>query len=80
VENTFHVTLGDNRRLALPAKLCRSLGFSPGDELLLIQDGNRLSIASLSQQAEQMREELRGMLKPGKSLTAKLKELRESEA
>jgi len=80
VENVYHVKLGDSRRIALPADLCRKLGFQPGEELLLTKEGNQLSVASLSQQAEQMRKELRGMLTEGKPLTADLKELRKADA
>lgn len=80
MDNVYHAKLGDSRRLALPAELCRKLGFRPGEELLLTQEGNRLSVASLRQQAEQMRKELRGMLTEGKSLTGDLKELRKAEA
>jgi hypothetical protein len=48
--------------------------------LLLTQNGNQLAVTSLRQQAEQMREELRGMLSEGKPLTADLKELRKAES
>ncbi len=71
---------GESRRLALPADLCRKLRFKPGERLLLTQNGNQLAVTSLRQQAEQMREELRGLLSEGKPLTADFKELRKAES
>jgi bifunctional DNA-binding transcriptional regulator/antitoxin component of YhaV-PrlF toxin-antitoxin module len=80
LEQVYHTKLGDSRRLAIPAELCRKLGLQPGEQLLLRQNGHQLSVTSLRQQAEQMREELRTMLTAGKPLTADLKALREAEA
>ncbi len=79
MDQVYHAKLGESRRLALPADLCRKLGFKPGEQLLLTQNGNQLAVTSLRQQAEQMREELRGMLSEGKPLTADLKEQRKAE-
>ena len=80
MDQVYHAKLGESRRLALPADLCRKLGFKPGEQLLLTQNGNQLAVTSLRQQAEQMREELRGMLSEGKPLTADLKEQRKAES
>jgi antitoxin component of MazEF toxin-antitoxin module len=80
VENVYHAKLGDSRRVALPADLCRELDLKPGDELLLTSEGGRLAVTSLRHQAEQMRHELREMLGDGKSLTKDLKALRQAEA
>ena len=79
MENVYHTKLGDSRRIALPADLCRKLNFRPGEDLLLTQSGNQLSITSLRLQAEEMRGELREMLGRGKPLTADLKALRKAE-
>jgi bifunctional DNA-binding transcriptional regulator/antitoxin component of YhaV-PrlF toxin-antitoxin module len=80
LEQVYHVKLGDSHRLAVPAALCRKLGFKPGEQLLLTQNGHQLAISSLRQQAEQMREELREILTKGQPLTADLKKLRKAEA
>jgi AbrB family looped-hinge helix DNA binding protein len=80
VDHVYHVKLGDSRRIALPADLCRKLDLKPGEELLLTQEGDRLAVTSLRRQAEQMRQELRGMVGEGRALTDDLKELRQAEA
>jgi bifunctional DNA-binding transcriptional regulator/antitoxin component of YhaV-PrlF toxin-antitoxin module len=80
MDQVYHVKLGDSRRLALPAALCRELDLKPGEELLLTPEGNRLTVTSLRHQAERMRHELRDMLGKGKPLTDDLKQLRKAEA
>lgn len=80
MENVYHVKLGDSRRLALPAELCRSLGINPGDDLLLLPHENGLAVTTLRKEADRMRRELRQMLGKGKPLTDDLKQLRQSEA
>ena len=80
MEQVYHVKLGDSRRLALPADLCRQLDLKPGDELLLTPEGGRLAVTSLRHQAEQMRQELRSLLGDGSPLTEDLKALRLAEA
>jgi len=80
LDRVYHAKLGGGQRITLPADLCRKLRFKPGERLLLTQNGNQLLVISLRQQAEQMREELRGMLSEGKPLTEDLKGLRRAEA
>ncbi len=80
MDHVYHAKLGDSRRLALPAELCRELDLKPGDELLLTQEGDRLAVTSLRRQAEQMRQELRGMLGDSQPLAKDLKALRQAEA
>ena len=80
MEQVYHVKLGDSRRLALPAALCRQLDLKPGDELLLTPEPGRLAVTSLRHQAEQMRKDLRDMLGDGPSLTEDLKKMRQAEA
>jgi bifunctional DNA-binding transcriptional regulator/antitoxin component of YhaV-PrlF toxin-antitoxin module len=79
MDHVYHAKLGDSRRLALPADLCRKLDLKPGEELLLMPEGDGLKVTSLRHQAEQMRQELRKMLGKGK-LTDDLKQLRKAEA
>jgi bifunctional DNA-binding transcriptional regulator/antitoxin component of YhaV-PrlF toxin-antitoxin module len=78
--HVYQTRLGDSRRIALPADLCRRLDLKPGEELLLTEQGDGLSVTSLRRQAERMRQELRNLLGEGVSLTADLKKLREQEA
>jgi antitoxin component of MazEF toxin-antitoxin module len=80
VRHVYHVKLGENRRLEIPAALCRQLDLKPGEQLLLTQEGNRLAITSLRRQAEQMRQELREMVSEGNKLTDDLKTVRQTEA
>lgn len=80
MDQVYHVKFGDSRRLALPAELCRELGFEPGDQLLLTPEANGLMVTSLRKQAERMRCELRDMLGKGKPLSDDLKQLRKAEA
>jgi bifunctional DNA-binding transcriptional regulator/antitoxin component of YhaV-PrlF toxin-antitoxin module len=80
VEHVYYAKLGDSRRLALPAGLCRELGLLPGELLLLTTAENGLIVSSLRHQAERMRHELRDMLGKGKPLTDDLKQLRKAEA
>ena len=80
MEHVYHLKLGDSRRLALPAELCRSLDLKPGEELLVIPNDEGLTITPLRRHAELMRQELRGMVNTGKPLTEELKQLRKAEA
>ena len=80
MQDAHHIKLGDNRRLVLPADLCRKLGINPGDELLVYELENGIAVASLRGQAEQMRRELREMLPESTSLAKDLKKLRQAEA
>lgn len=80
MEYVYHVKLGDSRRIALPAELCRKLDMLPGEELLVTESGDGLAITPLRRQAQRMRQELRDLLGTGPSLTADLKKLRTDEA
>src|SRR5258708_5309380 len=80
MDHVYQVKLGDSRRLALPADLCRELDLHPGEELLLTAEGDRLSVTSLRHQADQVRVERRAMRDKGHPLTADLKALRQTEA
>jgi bifunctional DNA-binding transcriptional regulator/antitoxin component of YhaV-PrlF toxin-antitoxin module len=40
VDQVYHAKLGDSRRVALPAELCRELDLKPGEQLLLTPDAN----------------------------------------
>jgi bifunctional DNA-binding transcriptional regulator/antitoxin component of YhaV-PrlF toxin-antitoxin module len=80
MDQVYHLILGDSRRLALPASLCRKYGLKPGDHLLLTEGQDGLSLCSLHQQGERMRQELRQMIGKGPPLTRTLKELRQVEA
>ena len=80
MDHVYHAKLGESRRLALPADLCRKLDLKPGEELLLTPEKSGLMVTSLRHQGERMRQELREMLGQGKSLTGDLKRLRQAEA
>lgn len=80
MNHVYHVKLGDSRRIALPADLCRKLDMLPGEELLVTQSDDGLAITSLRRQAQRMRQELREMIGKGASLTADLKKLRTDDA
>jgi bifunctional DNA-binding transcriptional regulator/antitoxin component of YhaV-PrlF toxin-antitoxin module len=80
MDQVFHLILGDSRRLALPAALCRRLDLKPGDHILVTEGQDGLTLCSLRQHAQRMRQELRDMLGKGPPLTKALKELRQAEA
>jgi bifunctional DNA-binding transcriptional regulator/antitoxin component of YhaV-PrlF toxin-antitoxin module len=80
MDQVYHLVLGDSRRLALPAALCRKHDLKPGDHLLLTEGPDGLTLCSLRQQAERVRQELRQMIGKGPPLTKTLKELRRQEA
>jgi bifunctional DNA-binding transcriptional regulator/antitoxin component of YhaV-PrlF toxin-antitoxin module len=80
MDSVYHVRLGDSRRLALPAELCRRLDLKPGDELLLTESQDGLAVRSLRRQAERMRQELRDLLTGSEPLSQDLKKLRQAEA
>jgi bifunctional DNA-binding transcriptional regulator/antitoxin component of YhaV-PrlF toxin-antitoxin module len=81
MEQVYHVKLGDSRRLALPAELCRSLGLQSGEELLLTRTDTGVAVTPLRLQAEQMRQELKDMLgEGGTPLADDLKKLRQADA
>jgi bifunctional DNA-binding transcriptional regulator/antitoxin component of YhaV-PrlF toxin-antitoxin module len=80
MDSVYHIRLGDSRRIALPADLCRKLDLKAGDELLLTESQDGLAVRSLRRQAERMRQELRELLAGGTPLTEDLKKLRQAEA
>jgi AbrB family looped-hinge helix DNA binding protein len=40
----IHSKLGEDRRVAIPAKVCARLGIAPGDPLVLEEDGESLRL------------------------------------
>jgi bifunctional DNA-binding transcriptional regulator/antitoxin component of YhaV-PrlF toxin-antitoxin module len=81
MEQVYHVKLGDSRRIALPADLCRSLGLQPGEDLLLTGTDTGVAVTPLRLQAERMRQELKDMLgEGGTPLADDLKKLRQADA
>jgi bifunctional DNA-binding transcriptional regulator/antitoxin component of YhaV-PrlF toxin-antitoxin module len=80
MDTVYHITLGDSRRFALPADLCRRLGLKPGEQLLVTEHTDGITVTPLRRQAERMREELRQLLAEGPPLTQDLKKLRQTEA
>ncbi len=79
-EQVYQAKLGENRRLSLPAPLCRSLGVKPGEYLLLTQREGELTITSLFSLARAMRQEVAAKLRGDAPLTEDLKQMRRREA
>ena len=80
MEPTFHIHLGKDRRLAIPAQFCKEANIRPGDGFLLTRQGSQIVLTPLEADAEQMREELRAMLGNNVNLTEDLHQLRAADA
>lgn len=77
----YQTKLGENRRVSLPADLCREVGLEPGEVLLIRKGESGVTITSLRAQARRMQEEFAQMREPGSEpLTATLKRLRQQDA
>ena len=80
MESHTYVHLGKDRRLAIPAQLCKEANIRPGDGFLLTRRGSQLILTPLEEEAERMRRELRDMLGPNVNLTQDLRGLRAIDA
>ena len=79
MEPTFHIQLGKDRRLAIPAQFCKEANIRPGDGFLLTRQGSQIVLTPLEADAEQMRKELRAMLGNNVNLTEDLHQLRAAD-
>jgi len=80
MEPAIHIYIGKDRRLAIPAQLCKEANIRPGDGFLLTRRGSQLILTPLEEEAERMRQELRDMLGKGVNLMGDLRELRAADA
>jgi bifunctional DNA-binding transcriptional regulator/antitoxin component of YhaV-PrlF toxin-antitoxin module len=77
---TVHTRLGDDRRVAIPAKLCHKLGWSVGEPLTFEEQGEALRIVPVSQILREIQESFAPYRTEGESLVDELIAEREAEA
>ncbi len=46
---TYHVRIGDGRRVVLPSALCRSLSIGIGDTMIVRMESDRATLTSVEQ-------------------------------
>lgn len=80
MESIIHIQLGQDRRIAIPAKFCKEASIRPGDGFLLSRHGNQLVLTPLEEEADQMRHDLRAILGEGVNLMDDLRQMRAADA
>ncbi len=76
MEPVIQTHLGKDRRVAFPARFCKVADLNPGDAFFVRRDGMQIVLTPVTEEAEQMRQELKGMLPKNADLMATLRELR----
>jgi bifunctional DNA-binding transcriptional regulator/antitoxin component of YhaV-PrlF toxin-antitoxin module len=74
------IHIGKDRRIAIPAQFCQEANIHPGDGFLLRQEGNQLVLTPLTDEAEQVRRELRELVGEQADLMADLRDMRAQDA
>jgi len=76
----FRTKMGENGRITIPAKCRHLLGFSAGEELLILVENNEARLLSLDQAIKRAQEKVRQYTKGKKNLTDQLIADRRKEA
>jgi len=72
--------LGSNGRIVLPVQARRALGIKPGDELIVVVEGQEIRLQTVSEAARKAQELVRRYADPEKSLADALVSERREEA
>jgi AbrB family looped-hinge helix DNA binding protein len=72
--------LDENGRVVIPATMRHALGLSPGDELVVVQEGEELRISTVAHAVAQAQAVVGRYVRPGESLSAELLKDRRREA
>jgi hypothetical protein len=80
MEPVIQLHLGKDRRIALPARFCKEANLHPGDAFFMHRQGTQIVLTPVEEEAEQMRQELRGMLPKDADLMADLRTMRATDA
>lgn len=75
-----HTRLGEDRRVAIPAKLCARLGLAVGDPLVLEDDGDSLRLVPCARLLADVQAAFAPYRVPGESLVDELIAGRRAEA
>ena len=80
MEPAIHTHLGKDRRIAIPSRFCKEANLRPGDGFLISRQGKQIVLTPLEDEAERLRQELRGLLGPCVNLTDDLRAMRAADA
>ena len=72
--------LGSNGRIVLPAPARHALGIQPGDELIVVVEGQEIRLQTVAEAARRAQEIVKRYLEPGRSLADSLVAERHEEA
>ena len=72
--------LGGNGRIVLPAPARRALGIEPGDELIVVVEGNEIRLLTVEEAARRAQDLVRRYISPDLSLADSLVTERHEEA
>ena len=79
-QQSFHVKIGDGRRVVLPTEVCRQLGLGVGDDVVLRIENDRATISSVDHAIARFQSILARQLPPDANLVGELISERREEA
>ena len=77
---TYHLRIGEGRRIVLPTEVCRELGFGVGDSIIVRLDDGRATLNSALRTIERFQRLVATKISPDVSLVDELIAERESAA
>lgn len=77
---TFHVRIGDGRRVVLPSEVCRSMSLDVGDTLIVRVEPERTTLSSVERTVERFQSLLAARIPLGYSVVDELIAEREDAA
>ena len=69
---TYHVRIGDGRRVVLPAEVCKSMSLDVGDTLIVRVDPERTTLTSVERTVARFQSMLSKRMSPGFSAVDEL--------
>ncbi len=69
---SYHVKIGEGRRVVLPSEVCRSMSLGVGDTIIVRVDEDRATLSSVERTVERFQSLLAERIPPGVSLVDEL--------
>lgn len=80
MDSVYHTKLGEGRRLAIPAEVCKQLGLQPGTPLAITIENGELHVVPYEQIIREVQAAFAPYRKPGVSVVDELIRERQEEA
>jgi AbrB family looped-hinge helix DNA binding protein len=80
MHHVYHTKLGEGRRVAIPAEVCRRFGISPGDPVVVEADDGGVRVRSLAAVIREVQDHFARLAPPGMLISEELIRDRRAEA